>query len=140
MPGNYQRRSKPFKAARRQHVNEAAEDYTELVADLEKEFGQARTCAIAKHLGVSHVTALRTIRRLQDEGLLVTSPHRPVTLTGKGKKLALYCKRRHRLLVDFFVSIGVPQETAENDVEGMEHHISPSSLAVIENFLAKGSK
>ena len=85
-------RSASFKATRKHHDSEAAEDYTELVADLIEKDGEARTCRIAEHLGISHVTALRTIRRLQGEGYLETSPHRPVTLTAKGKKTAEYCK------------------------------------------------
>ena len=59
-------RAGPFKATRRHHTNEAAEDYTELVADLINSQGEARTCEIARAMGVSHVTALRTIRRLQE--------------------------------------------------------------------------
>ena len=128
-------RSKSFKATRAQHGSEAAEDYTELVADLIEKNGEARTCTIADHLGVSHVTALRTIRRLQAEGYLETSPHQPVTLTAKGKKTAAYCKERHRLLVEFFEKIGVPRPVAEIDVEGAEHHISATTLEAIKSLM-----
>jgi DtxR family manganese transport transcriptional regulator len=128
-------RAAQFRASRKQHVSEAAEDYTELVADLIEEDGEARTCEIAEHLGISHVTALRTIRRLQGEGYLETAPHRPVRLTAKGRKLANYCKQRHKLLVDFFIRIGVPESVAEMDVEGAEHHISPQTLRAITKFL-----
>ena len=128
-------RSTPFRAARRQHHLEAAEDYTELIADLISSKGEARTCDIAQQLGISHVTALRTIQRLQREKFVETSQHRPVALTAKGKRTARLCKQRHKLLVDFFVSIGVPREVAEIDVEGVEHHISPVTLKAIEVFL-----
>ena len=120
--------AKRFKAARKQHSNEAAEDYTELVADLIQAKGEARTGQIAEHLGISHVTALRTIRRLQNEGYLVTSPHKPVELTTKGRKTAKFAKERHRLLVDFLVKIGVPATIAEQDVEGAEHTHQPDHL------------
>jgi len=128
-------RSAPCRASRKQHVSEAAEDYTELVADLIEKHGEARTCQIAENLGISHVTALRTIRRLQGEGYLETSPHRPVTLTKSGKQLAKYCKQRHQLLVKFFIRLGVSKSTAEIDVEGAEHHISPESLKAIKRFM-----
>lgn len=133
-------RATPFTAARRQHSEEAAEDYVELVSDLIDKNGEARTCTIAAHLGISHVTALRTIRRLQDEGFLETSPHKPVQLTAKGRKLAQFAKQRHELLVEFFVHIGVPRPQAEIDVEGAEHHISKKTLACIRNFLAKAAE
>lgn len=130
-------RAKHFQAARKTHSIEAAEDYTELVADLIEKNGEARTCDIAKHIGISHVTALRTIRRLQAEGYLETSPHKPVNLTPKGKKTAKYSKERHELLLEFFAHIGVPEKVAEVDVEGLEHHISPTTLKVIKKFLKK---
>ncbi len=131
-------RAQPFKATRKHHNLEAAEDYTELVLDLTETKGTARTGDIAECLGISHVTALRTIRRLQDEGYLETSRGKPVSLTPKGKKLALYARKRHQLLVDFFVAIGVPRKIAEVDVEGAEHHIGEATLRKIGEFLRSG--
>ena len=120
-------RASHFRATRKHHSLEAAEDYTELVYDLIQTHGEARTCMIAEHLGVSHVTALRTIRRLQGEGYLETSQHRPVTLTRKGRDLARFSKQRHEVLLEFFAALGVPREQAEIDVEGAEHHISETT-------------
>jgi DtxR family manganese transport transcriptional regulator len=133
-------RSLPFKAARQQNSEEAAEDYVELVFDLIESRGEARTCTIAEHLGISHVTALRTIRRLQTEGFLQTSPHKPVVLTPKGKKLAQFSKFRHEVLLDFFQLLGVPKAQAEIDVEGAEHHISAKTLSCIEQFLKQSKE
>jgi len=124
-----------FKATREHHSSEAAEDYTELIADLIESKGTARTCDIAKELGISHVTAIRTLRRLQEEGYLSTGHHQPVTLTVKGKRTAADAKERHELLVNFFVALGVPRHVAEVDVEGAEHHISPTSLRCIRRFM-----
>ena len=128
-------RARPFKATRDHHNLEAAEDYTELVLDLTEEKGSARTGDIAECLGISHVTALRTIRRLQEEGYLNTTPRKPVRLTPKGKRLALSARKRHQLLVNFFMAIGVPRKVAEVDVEGAEHHISQTTLNKISSFL-----
>ena len=64
-----------------------------------------------------------------------TSRGKPVSLTVKGKKLALYARERHALLVDFFVAIGVPRKVAEVDVEGAEHHISETTLKKVRQFL-----
>jgi DtxR family transcriptional regulator, manganese transport regulator len=128
---NLQSRATAFKAIRKNHSLEAAQDYTELVADLIDVRGEARICHIARYLGVSHVTALRTIRRLTEEGFLETSPHKPVTLTAKGKKVARESKDRHDALVKFFVKLGVPRKVAEIDVEGIEHHVSDETLKVV---------
>lgn len=126
-----------FKATRKHHSDEAAEDYTELVAKLISEKGVARTCDIAEHLGISHVTALRTIRRLVSEGYLKTTPRHPVTLTQKGTKLASVSKDRHETMLELFSLLGIPDAVAEIDVEGIEHHISQTSLIKIKTFLKK---
>lgn len=132
-------RAASFRATRRHHSTETAEDYTELIADLIAERGEARTVVIAGLLGISHVTALRTLRRLQADGYLTTSPHQPIELTKKGSKLARHAKARHLLLVQFFMALGVPENVAEIDVEGAEHHLSPTTLARIRAFMAKRS-
>jgi len=136
MPKNSAKpRSLPFRATRKHHSTEAAEDYTELVAQLITEAGEARTCQIADRLGISHVTALRTIKRLMGEGYLETAPHKPVTLTAKGTRVAKEALERHQLLLDLFLKLGVPRDIAEIDVEGTEHHISAVTLEKIKNFL-----
>jgi len=128
-------RSRPFIATRKHHHLEIAEDYTELIAALIEEKGEARTCEIAKNLGVSHVTAIKTLKRLQNEGYIETSPRKPVALTSKGKRLASKSKKRHETLLAFLLALGVPRKVAEVDVEGMEHHISSHTLKAIESFL-----
>ncbi len=128
-------RAESFRATRHHHSTETAEDYTELIADLLEEHGEARTVGIARALGISHVTALRTIRRLQAEGYVTTSPHQPILLTEKGAALAKHAKARHLLLVDFFIQLGVPADVAEIDVEGAEHHLSDVTLARIRAYM-----
>lgn len=134
------KRAESFNATRQSHAQEAAEDYTELVADLISLHGEARTCDIARCLGVSHVTALRTIRRLVAAGLLQTAPHRPVTLTPKGTKLATYCRRRHDIVEEFLLKIGVSSKIASIDAEGIEHHISDETLDCLERYNQMAAK
>lgn len=134
------RRAAPFKATRKHHSSEAAEDYTELIADLIQRNGEARTGQIAKHLGISHVTALRTLRRLKEQGYILGEQHAPITLTAKGTKLARDAKIKHELLVQLFVHLGVPSAVAEVDVEGAEHHISAVTLSCIRRFIEQNVK
>ncbi|RIL08739.1 MAG: transcriptional regulator MntR, partial [Proteobacteria bacterium] len=74
-------------------------------------------------------------RRLQEAGFVETARQKPVELTPKGKRLALFAKERHRILVDFFISLGVPPKVAETDAEGAEHHISETTLERINQFM-----
>lgn len=129
-------RAEQFKKTRTQHHLESAEDYTELVSDLIAVKGEARTCDIAREMGISHVTALRTIQRLMRDGYLHTAPHKPVELTAKGSELAMFSKARHGVLLKFFRKLGVPENIIAEDVEGIEHHISPTTLKAIQDHLA----
>ncbi len=136
------RRAKPFIATRNHHVSETAEDYVEIIYDIISRKGEARVCDIAKHLGVSHVTVVRTVERLRKKGLVKTEQNQPVTLTAKGTKLAKMSKERHAFLMDYLIALGVPKHIAEIDVEGMEHHVSEDTIRAFQKHLEllKGGK
>jgi len=111
------------------------EDYTELIDDLTQEFGEARITDIACRMGVTHPTASKAVARLKREGLAVSRPYRGVFLTGDGQDMANRVRIRHRLVVEVLMAIGVPPEAAEMDAEGIEHHVSETTLAAFEAFL-----
>jgi DtxR family manganese transport transcriptional regulator len=111
------------------------EDYAELIADLLAADGQARPQNIARRLGVSHVTVVKAINRLEREGLATARPYHGVQLTEAGADLASRVRARHRLVVDMLLAVGVPPEDAENDAEGIEHHVSPRTLEAFARFL-----
>jgi len=117
------------------HAQERAQDYVEAIADLIAECGEARATDIARSLGVTHVTVIRTVQRLQREGLVTTRPRRSIFLTEDGRKLAEKAKARHEKVVAFLEALGVSSETARVDAEGIEHHVSPETLAAFEKFL-----
>jgi DtxR family manganese transport transcriptional regulator len=85
---------------------------------------------------VTHVTVNKTLHRLKREGLVETEPYRAIFLTDAGKQLAERSRRRHALVVEFLVKLGVDAETAELDAEGIEHHISDATLSAIRSFVA----
>ena len=124
-----------FGRAREARAASMLEDYTELIADLRAANGEARMTDIASHLGVAHPTASKTIARLKREGLAVSKPYRGVALTPAGEAMAERSRRRHRLVVDVLIAIGVPREAAEADAEGIEHYVSKASLDAFDAFL-----
>src|ERR1022692_2720494 len=111
------------------------EDYVELIADLLATSGEARPTDVARRLGVSHATAIKTISRLKREGLAKGLPYRGVFLTETGQALAERMRARHRLVVDILLALGVPAEAAEADAEGIEHHVSELTLKAFARFL-----
>lgn len=121
---------------------ETAEDYVEAVADILEEQSECRVVDLAKHFAVSHVTVTRIVSRLCDLELLESAPYRPITLTSKGRRLALQSRQRHQVVYQFLLAIGVDAPTAASDAEGIEHHVSPLTLNCFEQWtekLRKGS-
>lgn len=126
-----------FARARTAQSTALLEDYAELIADLLDQEGEARTTDMAKRLGVSHATAIKALSRLKREGLVTARPYRGVFLTETGRELADRARARHRLVVDLLLAIGVPREAAEQDAEGLEHHVSDTTLAAFAEFVAR---
>jgi len=128
-------RSERFSRTREQHASEMAEDYVEAVQELIDSKGECRVQELARIFSVSHVTVSRTVGRLQKDGLLETAPYKPITLTAKGRKLADRVKKRHEVVLEFLLALGVDEKTAQIDSEGIEHHVSEKTLVAMKRFL-----
>ena len=129
-----------FSQVRSARNTEIAEDYTEMIADLTKETGEARVVDLADSFGVTSPTVNSIIRRLVREGLVESKPYRSIFLTEKGKALANFCKQRHDIVYKFLLSIGIKKDIAKNDAEGIEHHVSPETLEVFKKLTKKLEK
>ncbi|MCH2179103.1 MAG: manganese-binding transcriptional regulator MntR [Mariniblastus sp.] len=129
--------STPHRRTRNDHATETAEDYVEAVADIINSKDSCRVGDLAKKFAVSHVTVSRIIRRLQAEGLVDTTPYQPIQLTSRGKRLAVQSKLRHEIVHQFLLAIGVDETTATIDSEGIEHHVSPKTLRVMQRFVQR---
>ncbi|HVU09206.1 MAG TPA: manganese-binding transcriptional regulator MntR [Verrucomicrobiae bacterium] len=121
-----------LRRSRRDRAHETAQDYVEAIADLSAELGEARVTDLARRLGVTHVTVNRTLARLRRAGYVNSKPYRAIFLTNAGQKLAEESKKRHETVVAFLRSLGVSEKIAELDAEGIEHHVSPETLAAFE--------
>jgi DtxR family transcriptional regulator, manganese transport regulator len=130
-------RSAAFKRIRADHSSELAEDYVELIADLIDERGEARGTDVAMRLGVANATVVKTLRRLQDSGLITQEPYRSIFLTGEGWKMADDGRRKHKIVEAFLLALGISEETARMDSEGIEHHVSEETLKAMARFLAR---
>ena len=126
-----------FEKARSAQASAVLEDYVELIDDLLASGGEARPTDIARRLGVSHATAIKSIARLKREGLATSKLYRGVFLTPEGHSLAARVRVRHRLVVDLLIAVGVPRQCAELDAEGIEHHVSDVALAAFSRFLKR---
>ena len=129
-----------FGQVRRAHSMESIEDYVELIDDLIRTRGEARLVELAECLGIAQSSAAKTVARLQREGFVTSEPYRSIFLTDAGKRLADDCRRRHDIVYRFLLALGVSEEVARRDSEGVEHHVSDETLAVFEREIrARGA-
>jgi DtxR family manganese transport transcriptional regulator len=117
---------------REDHRLALVHDYVQVIADLIDQEKEARVVDIAARFGVSHVTALKNVERLQREGLAETKPRRAVFLTDAGWRLVCRLRHRYDIVVRFLISLGVSENAAHADAEGIEHHVSDETLAAFE--------
>ena len=129
-----------FQAVRDAHQSEMAEDYVELIAELIESNGEARPVDISARLGVTQPTVSKNLARLKAAGLVSHERYRSVFLTDAGGALAAHCRQRHRTVVAFLMALGLDEETAELDAEGIEHHVSDATLDAFSRFIEKQAR
>ncbi|MBK8769089.1 MAG: manganese-binding transcriptional regulator MntR [Rhizobiales bacterium] len=129
--------SAAFRRTRSDHSKELAEDYVELIADIIDERGTARGTDVALRLGVANATVVKMLKRLQDMGLVTQEPYRPISLTGDGWLMAETGRKKHQIVERFLLALGVDEETARIDSEGIEHHVSEDTLKAMGRYLAR---
>lgn len=121
---------------RRQHSEELAEDYVEAIAELFEKSGEARVKDLQGIFGVSHVSVIRALKRIEERGLIQRELRKGYRLTESGKLMAEESASRHNLVVNFLKALGVSASQSEADAEGMEHHLSRETLAAMKDFLS----
>jgi len=113
----------------------AAEDYLEKIEQLIARKGYARVVDIAAELKISQASVTAMVQKLDAEGFVKYEKYRGMVLTSSGLEVARRIAHRHKLLTDFLRAIGVTDEKViYDDVEGMEHHISPETFKAIESL------
>lgn len=110
----------------------AQEDYLEQILSLIEKKGYARVVDIAKNLNIAQASVTGMIQRMDAEGLVSYEKYRGVILTSEGEKIARAIINRHESLTKFFKLFGLYDDTIYDDIEGIEHHMSPPTLVTIQ--------
>jgi len=126
--------ARQYSSVRKAHETELIEDYVELIGDLIEAKGEARAVELAQRMGVTQATVGKMIRRMTAAGYVTSEPYRSIFLTAAGRQMATESRRRHLVVLRFFRALGVSETTAREDAEGVEHHVSEETLAIMRNF------
>jgi len=116
-------------------LSDSTEDHLERIANCIERKGYARVTDVAEELGLTTSTVSNMVRRLAARGLLNYEKYRGFNLTAEGRAVAARIKARHRTLAELFELLGLETKTIEAEVEDIEHHLRPQTLAVLEKLV-----
>jgi len=111
------------------------EDYLEVIYELIEHKGYATTGDISTYLNVSSPSVTKMVQRLRDTDYLVYERYKGINLTDKGMDVARGIRQRHGILAEFLIMLGVDEEAAHRDAEGIEHYLEPKTLERLERFV-----
>lgn len=111
------------------------EEYIELIYDLEEKDGLAQTGSIAAEMNVKPPSVTEMLQKLDNEGFVNYRSYAGATLTLQGKKLARKLMKKHQIIADFLLLIGVDEKQSEIDACQIEHHMSERSIKQLEIFI-----
>jgi Mn-dependent DtxR family transcriptional regulator len=106
-----------------------------VIYELVQSKGYATTVDISQYLNVSSPSVTKMVQRLDEAGMLIYEKYRGIRLTERGISIAVGIRNRHGTLSEFFRLIGVDEKTANEDAEGLEHHLHPESIKKLEKLV-----
>ncbi|MBQ5994720.1 MAG: metal-dependent transcriptional regulator [Clostridia bacterium] len=119
------------------HLQESGEMYLETILILSKKQEFVRSLDVAEHMGFSKPSVSRAVGLLKSGGYITVDENGHLELTAVGSEIAEKIYERHNVLSDFFIRIGVDEETALEDACKIEHDISDKTFKAVKDFFEK---
>lgn len=121
-------------------IHESAEDYLERILILQKKNGKVISIDIANSMNYSKPSISRAMKNLKQNNYITVEENGEIILTPKGLEIAQKIYERHVLLTNYFIKLGVDEETARNDACKIEHDLSEKTFNAIKNHAEKINK
>ena len=116
-------------------LQESGEMYLETILILSRRGGCVRSVDISEYMGYSKPSVSRAVGLLKAGNYITIDDDGHITLTDAGLKTAEKIMRRHELLTELLVSLGVDRTVAAADACKMEHVISDETYEAIHNHM-----
>ena len=121
-------------------IQESGEMYLETLLILSKQKNTVRAIDIADYMNFSKASVSRALGKLKDGRFILVDNDGYIAFTEKGRAVAESIYERHTLLTQYFINIGVDEETASADACKIEHVISEETFTAIKKHAAKFAK
>ena len=118
-------------------IHKSSEDYLETILILTNKLGLVRNIDIAEYMNYSKPSVTNAINVLKNGGYVEFNENKHIILTDKGKDVAEKIYEKHNFFKEYFISIGVDEETATNDACRIEHAISDESFEKLKKNISK---
>lgn len=113
-------------------IHESAEDYLEAILMLQERTGAVRSVDVANLLEFTKASVSVAMKKLRENGYVELDQEGFLLLTQTGREIAARVYDRHRVLTDFFVSLGVSPEVAVRDACKVEHDLSQETFEKLQ--------
>jgi len=111
------------------------EEYVEVVLNLQTKIHKVHTNNVAEALHVNPASVTEMFQKLSNEGYIHYEKYSGVTLTEKGKKIAVLTKKKHETLKNFLMILGVNEKIADTDACRIEHNVNPETMEKLRRFV-----
>lgn len=116
-------------------IYESAEDYLEAIQVIGQRRGTVRSIDIANELHFSKPSVSVAMKKLRESGHIGMDQDGAIRLLPSGRAIAEQIYERHRMLTDFFVFLGVDEETAAADACRVEHDLSAETFGKLKEHI-----
>ena len=116
-------------------IYESAEDYLESILIIQEKKGIVHSIDIAEEKHFSKASVSVAMKKLRENGYITMEKNGELTLLPPGRAIAEKIYERHKVLTDFFQSLGVDEETAAKDACKVEHDLSEVTFEKLKNFI-----
>lgn len=118
-------------------IHQSAEDYLEVIHVLKQRLGMVRSIDIVNELHYKKPSVSVAMKKLRENGYILTDPDGYISLTEKGQEVADRIYERHQVLTAMLVALGVDEDTAAADACKIEHNLSQQTFECLKAHLNK---
>ena len=118
------------------------EDYLEAiyVFELQNNGEAIRSTVLSKEFEVSKAAINKATNELKEKGFIDKTDYSKISLTDKGRKVAQNILHKHKVIMEFLMSIGVSKEIAEKECCLIDHVVSDDTVKKIDKTLSRKEK
>ncbi|MBQ4467761.1 MAG: metal-dependent transcriptional regulator [Firmicutes bacterium] len=115
-------------------MHESGEMYLETILVLSQMKPVVRSIDICDYMNFSKPSVSRAVGKLKADGYIEVDGSGYIVLTETGRQIAERIYDRHNTLQSIFMTIGVDEQTAEDDACKLEHYLSDTTYEALKKY------